>query len=577
MARDVEARPAVTLADSELSEMSNNERLKVASKGLFFVDDGKSRHTFLDDIEALEKGETETLGGTAKEISKFFGVYKQQARGDRGKKTNDFFFMVRIRNPGGGRLAASQWIALDDAAQQYADGTLRITSRQAIQYHHVYGPSLGPLIRHLNRSYAKRGTLSACGDVNRNVMASPVDGLDPEHAPRGQDLATELADALAPQSTAYFQVFVSNEEGRNAGPVNSTEPLYGDHYLPRKFKIGIAHPTDGSVDVLTQDVGLVPVDSAGTSWDLYTGGGLGMTHNNPKTAPHLGLYLGRIARDDVVEACRVIVLLQKTHGERKDRKQARWKYTIRRLGVDAVKAALRSVHGIELEDAEPVPLPKMQLHLGWHDQRGGGSYYGVSVESGRLKDEKRAAVREAVETLGLSVVLTAQQDLLLCDVQDRAAVDAIFERHGVAGADQVSLVRANSMACPAKPTCGLAMTDAENILPVWCDAIEAAGLGGTDVVIRVTGCPNNCARPPSAEIGIYGYGKNDHVVLVGGSREGSRLAAPLFERLPGEKMSDALVGICRAIRDHNPEGLPAGDFLHQTDPAQLREWVGIEV
>ncbi len=577
MARDVEARPAVTLAESSLSEMSKNERIKVASRGLFYVDDGKSRHSFLDEVEALEKGEAETLGSTAKELSKFFGVYKQQGRGERGKKTDDYFFMVRIRNPGGGRLSPAQWLAIDDAAEQFADGTVRITSRQAVQYHHVYGPSLAPLIRHLNRSYADRGTLSACGDVNRNVMASPVDGLDPAAKPRLSELAVEIADALAPQSSAYFQVFVSDEEGRNAGPVNPEEPLYGEHYLPRKFKIGIAHPGDNSVDVLTQDIGLVPADADGESFDFYTGGGLGMTHNNPKTAPHLGLYIGRIPRDQIVEACRAIVLLQKTHGERKDRKQARWKYTIRRIGADAVTAALRSVHGIEVEDVPAAPLPPMQLHLGWHEQRGGGHYYGLSVESGRLKGAQRAAVREAVETLGLSVTLTPQQDLILSGVQDRAALEAILDRHGAVRPEQVSTVRANAMACPAKPTCGLAMTDAENILPVWCDAIEEAGLGDTDVVIRVTGCPNNCARPPSAEIGIYGYGKNDHVVLVGGAREGSRLATPLYPRISGEKITEALVGICRAIRDHNPDGLPAGDFLHQTDPDTLRGWVGVEV
>jgi sulfite reductase beta subunit-like hemoprotein len=183
-------------------------------------------------------------------------------------------------------------------------------------------------------------------------------------------------------------------------------------------------------------------------------------------------------------------------------------------------------------------------------------------------------VREAVESLGLSVVLTAQQDLILCDVEDRAALEAILEKHGVL--KPVSRVRANAMACPAKPTCGLAMTDAENVLPSYIDAIEEAGLGDVDVVIRMTGCPNNCARPPTAEIGIYGYGKNDHVVLVGGSRNGDRLAHTLFARIAGEKMVPALVGVLRSIREKNPEGLPAGDFLRRADPAELRRWAGVE-
>jgi sulfite reductase (ferredoxin) len=301
-----------------------------------------------------------------------------------------------------------------------------------------------------------------------------------------------------------------------------------------------------------------------------------MTHNNPRTAPLLAEYVGRVARAQVVDASRAILLLQKDHGERGDRRQARWKYTLRRLGIAAVRAALRDQYGIALEDAEPALLPPMQLHLGWHPQRGGLGYYGISVENGRLKGAQRAAVREAVEKLGLSVVLTPQQDLILCDVPDPAALEAILDAHGAIRPERVSRVRANAMACPAKPTCGLAMTDAENVLPHYLDAIEQAGLGDVDVVIRMTGCPNNCARPPTAEIGIYGYGKNDHVVLVGGSRNGDRLAHVLYARISEEKMVPVLVGVLRAVRERNAENLPAGDFLHRTDPAELRRWAGVE-
>jgi len=575
MAADRSPDAPVTLATSPLEEMSGNERIKRESKGLYFVADGKGK-SFRDEVEELERGEAKTLSNTAKELSKFFGIYKQQVRGERGKKTHEYIFMVRIKNPGGGRLGAAQWLALDAAADQFADGTLRITSRQGVQYHYVTGPKLAHLVRHLNRGYRTEATLGACGDVNRNVMCSPIDGLDPAHATGGLELGHEIAAELAPRTSAYFEVFLSDGDGRSLAPVNPSEPLYGEQYLPRKFKIGIAHPTDNSVDVRTNDIGLVPADAEGRHWDVWTGGGLGMTHNNPKTAPLLAEYIGRVPRAQVVDATRAIVLLQKEHGERGERKQARWKYTLRRLGVEAVRAALRGKHGIALADAEPVTLPPMQLHLGWHPQRGGASYYGVSVENGRLKGAQRSAVREAVAKLGLSVVLTPQQDLLLCDVRDRAALEAILDAHGVARAEQVSRVRANSMACPAKPTCGLAMTDAENVLPRYVAAIEQAGLGDVDVVIRMTGCPNNCVRPPSSEIGIYGYGKNDHVVLVGGSRNGDRLAHVLYSRISEEKMVPALVGVFRAIRERNAERLPAGDFLHRTDPAELRRWAGVE-
>jgi sulfite reductase (ferredoxin) len=563
----------VTLAASALEAMSGNERIKRESRGLLVVSDGKDRHGFREELDGLERGALPTLSGTAKELSKFFGIYKQQVRGERGKKTREYIFMARIKNPAGGRLSTAQWLALDDAADLFADGTLRITSRQGVQYHWVTPPKLGPLIRHLNRGYRTSATLGACGDVNRNVMCSPIDALDPSCAPGGLELAHALAEELAPKTSAYFEVFLQAEAG-GLVPMNASEPIYGEQYLPRKFKIGIAHPADNSVDVRTNDIGFVPADPDGRHWDVWTGGGLGLSHNNPRTAALLAEHVGRVAREQVVDVARALVLLQKEHGERGDRKQARWKYTLRRIGIASVRTALKSQYGISLEDAEPVPLPPMELHLGWHAQRGGRSWYGLSVENGRLKGAQRKAVREAVERLGLSVVLTPQQDLLLCDVADRASLEAILDAHGVAR--EVSRVRANAMACPAKPTCGLAMTDAENVLPHYVDAIEQAGLGDTDVVIRMTGCPNNCARPPSSEIGIYGYGKNDHVVLVGGSRNGNRLAHVLYSRISEEKMVPALVGVLRAIREHNQRGLPAGEFLHQADPVELRRWAGVE-
>jgi sulfite reductase (ferredoxin) len=281
-----------------------------------------------------------------------------------------------------------------------------------------------------------------------------------------------------------------------------------------------------------------------------------------------------VRREQVVKACKSIAILQREQGERKNRRQARWKYTIRRLGVDAVRKTLRDRFGIELKDANPTALPPMNLHLGWHEQRGGGGYYGISVENGRLTPDLRAVIRRAVEELNLTVRATAQHDLLLCDVRDRAALERILEEGGVGKPESISIVRRNSMACPAKPTCGLAMTGAETVLPTYIDAIEAAGLGGVDVVIRMTGCPNGCARPSTAEIGIYGYGKNDHVVLVGGSREGTRIAQPLYARLPDEQMVPVLIGLLTAIRDR-AKGRPAGEFLHESDPEQLRSWVGV--
>jgi sulfite reductase (ferredoxin) len=575
---------AVTLANAELDQMSKNERIKVESQGLFYVSTKGGVHPFLDELESMVRGDAETIGNEAKELSKFFGIYKQQTRGERGRKTQDFSFMVRIKAPAGGFFDAQQWAALDEAADLFADSTLRITSRQGIQYHGVKGDKLGKLVRQLNRGYRGQGTLGACGDVNRNVMASPIEELDPEHQTGGRGLAEAIAAELAPRSSAYFQIFRCDDEGRNQGALQPDEPLYGKQYLPRKFKVGLAHPGDNAVDVLTQDVGFVPVSIDGTCdgsvWDLYSGGGLGLTHNNPKTAALLGLYLGRVRREQVVEVCRALATIQKENGERKDRKLARWKYTIRRMGADAVKAALRERFGIRLVDAEPAPLPPNEFALGWHAEAGDGDLWwlGLPVLSGRLRDRDgeraRSAVRAIVSEIGTGVRCTANQDLLLCHIPGdrRDRVEELLAEHGV-DVSRAGATRRQALACPAKPTCGLAMTDAENSLPVYLDHLEAEGLGEVDVVIRIAGCPNSCSRPPTAEIGIIGYGKNDHQIQVGGTREGDRIGHTLYPRVPESDMKVVLTGLLRAIREHGA-GQPAGEFLRDTDPDQLRAWVG---
>ena len=487
MARDVEARAAVTLAESPLSEMSKNERIKVASQGLFYVDDGKSRHSFLDEVEALEKGESETLGGTAKELSKFFGIYKQQGRGERGKKTDDYFFMVRIRNPGGGRLSPSQWLALDDAAEQFADGTVRITSRQAVQYHHVYGPQLAPLIRHLNRSYAERGTLSACGDVNRNVMASPVDGLDPAGNPRLSELAVDIADALAPRSSAYFQVFVSDEEGRNAGPVNPEEPLYGEQYLPRKFKIGIAHPGDNSRR--PPDPGHRPGSRCGGRRHLRRlplgsatpAAGSGLTHNNPEDrSPTWASTSAVFRREQVVAACRgpSRCIQKDPRGAEGPKARRAGSTRFAGIGVDAVKAGAARAASTASSSRKCWQTPgasgRSELHHGWYEQRGGGNYVRTARSRPCVGSVPSAAASDSrgsrdPQNLGVILTRTAGRDPLRGRRIARRPSSEILDRPrclpqsdaGFAGA------RRNAMACPAKPTCGLAMTDAENIIPTY--------------------------------------------------------------------------------------------------------------
>jgi sulfite reductase (ferredoxin) len=576
----------VTLSASTIGAMSKVEHLKRSSEGLFYVHapDG-SRHTFHSEIEALSEREAETISEQAKEISKHFGIYKQRERNESGKKTGDFIFMVRVKNPAGGELTPVQWLALDEAADRYGDRSLRLTSRQGIQFHYVRGAKLKATIRHLNANYRDNGyrvtTLGACGDVNRNTVASPVDDLDADLPLDSHALAHEVARELAPRSSAYYQVFLADEHGAQVAPLSADEPIYGHQYLPRKFKIGFAHPHDNSVDLLTQDLGFLPVvrHREVIGYDLYSGGGMGMTHNQPDTMPLMAIHLGRVQRAQILDAVRATAIIQREEGERKNRRAARWKYTIRRLGVDAVKRVMRERFGIAIEDATAAPLPPVRDHLGWHREAGDGHhlYAGVSIPNGRVRDFEtaryRAAIRRILESIdGIGVRITPNQDLILCHIPERCRefVERTLSDHRVPFGDQVPPLRRLAMACPAKPTCGLAMTHAEHVLPRYLAELERAGLRDVDVIIRMAGCPNSCSRPSTAEIGIIGYGKNDYVLMVGGARDGSRLARVLYPRLGEEQLIGALKGLTRAVRDHNPERLPAGDFLYRTHDAELK-------
>jgi sulfite reductase (ferredoxin) len=579
----------ITLATSELSEMSKNETLKLESQGLFWVA-GKQKHSFRSEIEDLTAGRAPTLSNEGKEISKHFGIYKQQERVE-GRKSHNYIFMVRLRVPSGGEFSAQQWAAICEASDRYADGSLRLTTRQGIQFHYITAPALGPLIRFLNRTYPSTGyqmsTLAACGDVNRNTMCCVVDDLLPELPLQSRELAYAIAMELAPRSSAYYQVFLTDEEGKTETPITSDEPIYGTQYLPRKFKVAIAHPLDNSVDVLTNDVAFVPVVNGAIAeqYDLWAGGGLGTTHGMAHTQALLALYLGRVPRAQVVDATRAIAILQKEHGERGDRRMARWKYTIRRLGTDEVKRQLRERFKLELKDAQPQPLGPNQFWHGWYREAGGDRMFlGIPVESGRVRDTETCRLRSAVgaivrELPQIAIRITGNQDLILAHVprSARERVDDLLAAHGVPRAEAVSRFRRQAFGCPALPTCGLAMTHAEHAIPGLADAVEAAGLGDVDVVVRMAGCPNHCSRPPSAEIGITGFGKNAHMISVGGSREGTRIAQVLYPKISSEQMVPVLIGLLRAIKTQNPERLPAGEFLHRTPPERLRALVGVEV
>ena len=579
-----EHRP-VTLDNASVAEMSTVERLKQSSEGLFYVHSThESRHTMRSEIDAMSARQAETISEHAKEIAKHFGIYKQRERNESGKKDGDFIFMVRVKNPAGGELTPAQWLALDAAADRYGDGSLRLTARQGIQFHYVRGHDLAALVREINRSLSEDGyqltTLGACGDVNRNTVASPIDDLDAELPLDSRELAHAVAREMAPRSSAYYQVFLADRDGLQIAPIDSEEPIYGAQYLPRKFKVGFAHPHDNSVDLLTNDVGFIPRFEGRivVGYDLYSGGSLGATHNNPDTMPLLALYLGVVQREQVLATVRAIATIQREQGERRNRRAARWKYTIRRIGVDVVKATLRERFGIALADAEPRALPPVRDHLGWHREAAAADrlYLGVLIPNGRVRDEAqiryRSAIRRIVaEVEGVGLRVTPNQHLILTHVPAarREWIERTLAEHGVPFDGAIAPIRRLAMACPAKPTCGLAMTHAERALPRYLAELEREGLSNVDVMIRMAGCPNGCSRPPTAEIGIVGYGKNEYVLTVGGARNGSRLGRVLYPRLGEHQLIEALKGVVRAIRDRNPHRLPAGDYLNQASDTEL--------
>lgn len=538
-------------------------------------------------VERLKEGSRRLRGELAAELAaggtqvsedgynllKFHGSYEQHDRDtaterkQRGEE-KDYSFMVRVRMPGG-RLTAEQYLALDGLADRYGNATLRVTTRQGIQFHGVVKGDLKPAIAAINQTLLT--TQSACGDVVRNVTTSPAPVRDAIHARLEADART-LSAALLPASRAYHQIFLDEPEGDGG---DEAEPLYGPTYLPRKFKIGVAVAADNTIDVLSNDLGLIAVFEGETlrGYNVAVGGGLGMTHNRPSTYPRLASIVGSVGPDDLVAAAKAVIALQRDHGNRADRRRARLKYVIDDLGLPWVTETIGRYLGRPL--AAPLPMPPLAVPelLGWHAQGDGLWWLGVPVPSGRIEDagpvRLRGALREAVRRFGLDPVMTPQQDVLLSNVRaaDRARLTALLRSHGVALAGELSPLARWALACPALPTCGLALTEAERVRAPLVARIERAlarhGLLGERISLRITGCPNGCARTYAGDIGIVGRVPGSYAVYVGGDFAGTRLSFKLHERLPEAELAAALDPLFAAFAAGRRDGEGFGDFCHR--------------
>jgi sulfite reductase (ferredoxin) len=518
-------------------------------------------------------------------LLKFHGIYQGYDRDSATERKQqglekEHEFMVRVRIPGG-RLTAAQYLALDDLADRYANGTLRITTRQSIQYHGVIKRDLKETVASVNQALLT--TLAACGDVVRTVttVAAPI--RDARHARLEAD-ARRLSTHLLPQSGAYHEIWLDGE--RVAG--TDEESLYGATYLPRKFKIGLGLPEDNSVDVLTNDVGIIALYEGArlAGYNFALGGGLGMTHNNAKTYPRLATLVAFVAPEDLVEAATAVVKLHRDHGDRSDRRHARLKYLIDERDEAWAKAQLEQYLGKPLEAPRPMPAFQVKDHLGWHEQGDGKLYLGIPVASGRIVDvargaKLRTALRRIMQRVAPDPILTPQQDIILSNVAraDRPVIDDILETHRVAGTESLKPVQRWALACPALPSCGLALTEAERVREPLIDGIaqelQRYGIENERLSVRITGCPNGCARPYAGDIGIVGRMPGFYALFVGGDFEGTRLNSLLVDRVPYAQVAPKLGQLFAVFAAERNTGEGFGDFCHRVGADRLKAALGI--
>jgi sulfite reductase (ferredoxin) len=518
-----------------------------------------------------------------KQLLKFHGSYQQEDRDARKNRRKEglgkhYLFMVRCRIPGG-RLTAKQYLAVDDLAGLYGNGTLRFTSRQGIQLHGVLKSQLKETIAGINACLLT--TLGACGDVERNVMACPAPHHDGLHE-QLQETARILAAHLAPRSRAYHEIWLNGKPLDDPHAHTDVEPLYGKVYLPRKFKTGLCLPEDNCIDVYGQDLGLLAIVEHGAivGYNVLVGGGMGVTHGNANTFPQLAKPICFVPAGAVVGAAEAVVRLFRDHGNRADRKRARIKYLIHDWGVEKFREVLSTYIGGQLAQPRPVHVSGFEPHHGWQPQGDGKWYYGLSIENGRVKDEGalrlRSGLRRLIERFQPSLRLTPLQDILLCDLDADAKpeIDRILAEHGIARPDQLSLIQRYSMACPAIPTCGLALSESERALPGIVDKLEVElkrlGLENDRVSIRMTGCPNGCARPYQSDIGIVGRSGDKFTVYVGGHVLGHRLNFLLRDLVPLTEIVPLLTVLLEHFKDERRPGECFGDYCQRLGADKLR-------
>ena len=480
--------------------------------------------------ESLMDETTGSIPASDAQLTKFHGTYLQDDRDKRlsllkEKKEKAFSFMIRVRVPGG-VCTPKQWIGIDDLSDKFADGTLKLTTRQAFQLHGILKRNLKQTMKEINDTLLD--TLAACGDVNRNVM-SPANPFESKLHEQALEIAQRIHDHLTPQTSAYAEIWLDGE--KTSIGEKEVEPIYGKTYLPRKFKIAVALPPRNDVDVFSNCLGFVgiPEGDRVIGYNVLVGGGLGMTHGKVATFPRLADVIGFCKPEQVVQVAEEVVKIQRDHGDRSDRRHARLKYTIEDLGVEWFKDELNNRLGWHLEPVRDFTFESTTDRYGWNLDEDGHWTYGLFVEGGRLRGKVKQAVRKISETIDCQFRLTANQNLVIAKIsqQSKEKIESILLDNDFLDAENLSALRLNSIACTALPTCSLALAESERYLPDLIDEldqiIDNLGLRDDSIAIRSTGCPNGCGRPFLGEIGLVGKAPGKYNLYLGAGFDGMRL------------------------------------------------------
>ncbi|MGG4441670.1 assimilatory sulfite reductase (NADPH) hemoprotein subunit [Brevibacillus fortis] len=555
--------------------MSENHLLSPNSAPHSDVEDIKRQSDYLRGslTETLEDRISGSIPEDDNRLMKFHGSYMQDDRDLRNERNKQklepaYQFMVRVR-AAGGVVTPEQWLMMDNIAQQFANGTIRLTTRQSFQLHGVIKWNMKQVIQEVNE--ALLSTLAACGDVNRNVMCNP-NPYESEVHQEVYEWAKILSNHLDPRTRAYHEIWLDEEKVVDSRDGVEQEPIYGPVYLPRKFKIGIAVPPSNDVDVFSQDLGFIAIHEEGRllGFNIAVGGGMGMTHGDPKTYPQVARVIGFVTPEQLLDVAEKTVMIQRDYGDRAVRKHARFKYTIDDRGIEWFVHELEQRLGWELEPVRSYHFEHNGDRYGWVKGSDDNWHFTLFIQNGRVKDEGnyllQSGLREIAKVHTGDFRLTPNQNLLIGNVtsEKKPEIEQLIQAYGLTDGASYSALRRNSMACVSLPTCGLAMAEAERYLPTLLDDIELildeAGLRDEEIVIRMTGCPNGCARPALAELSFIGKAVGKYNMYLGGGFSGNRLNKLYRENIGEAEILNELRPILNRYAKEREEGEHFGDF-----------------